>query len=294
MSGPERRTMREPRTRTFDVICAGEARVSVALRDGRAEQQRVRFRPGGGAMNAALALATEGLRVGLASVLTDDSSGRSLLTKLTASGVDIDGVQMAQPTRSLVFVRGGARQVVSSREEQQPIAVPERWSSRVLLLSGMSPVVSHAAALCKAARAARRAGAAVVVDVNAMWPVWQGRDARTIRMVLREADVVWCRAEDLFALNMDVTTLRAALRPTAVSVSSDGAGRAWATGPFGEIAHSQEGSPASLPLHEGDAFTVAICEELARVGHADERGGLLWERVLKRAHAAVLELRARS
>jgi sugar/nucleoside kinase (ribokinase family) len=280
----------DPRARTFDVVCAGEALVSVA--DEAAflgKGERLRLRPGGGAMKAALALAAQGLRVGLATVLADDTVGRALLAKVAATGVDVGGVEMAQRSSGIVLVRGGARQVIGVREEDQPISIPATWSSQVLLLSGMSPVVAHGAALCKAARAARRAGTIVVVDVNARWDLWQGRDARMIRMVLREADVVWCNAQDLVGLNVDVKALRAALRPDAVLVRSDGLANVSATGPFGEVAHTLEPSTTRTPLGDGDAFTAAICAELARTGHTDERSGALWSRALGRAHAVVKE-----
>src|SRR4051794_41019863 len=160
MSGNERRRVLESRAdaRSFDVICAGEALVSVDDEAGAIAggTERLSLRPGGGAMNAAVSLARQGLRVGLATVLADDSVGRALLAKVAARGVDVGGVELAERSPGLVLVRGGARQVVSVREQERPVVVPEGWSSQVLLLSGMSPVVAHGAALCKAARAARR------------------------------------------------------------------------------------------------------------------------------------------
>ncbi|MBX3187487.1 MAG: hypothetical protein KF819_10755 [Labilithrix sp.] len=264
--------------KSFDVICAGEARWNVA----RSEARSMRLRPGGGAVSAALALARRELRVGLATTLSDDRPGRALLERMKASAVDTGGVAFGEPESGLVFLEriGGARQVVSYREREEPIAIPEGWSSRVLLLSGLSPVVAHAGALCKAARAARRAGTIVVLDVNARWHLWAGRDARTIRMVLREADVVFCAVEDLFGLNMDAASMSAALRPNAILAMSDGA-RAWATGPFGEVVQR---SDESL-LGSGDAFAIAICAELARAESAPS-GVALWERALQRGREA--------
>jgi len=270
--------------RGFDVICAGNAFLNVAGREGR-----LSVRPGGGAITAALAVAAQGLRVGLVTVLPDDTRSRALRARVAESGIDVGGVRLDTPGRGLVFVRGGARQVVPVGEEDTSIEVPGGWSCQVLLLSGMSPVVSHGAALCKAARAARRAGTLVVVDVDARWDLWQGRDSRAIRMVLREADVIWCTAQDLFGLDMDLPALRASMRKTAVLVRSDGAGHTAATGPFGEVTHQRNESIPLAPLAEGDAFTAAICSELARVGHADERGGALWARALRRGDAAVVE-----
>jgi 2-dehydro-3-deoxygluconokinase len=272
--------------RAFDVICAGEA-VWKVTRDV------AHFRPDGGAVNAALALADEGLHVGLATVLADDTFGRALVQSVGAQGVDVGGVDLAQPSSGLFFVTGGARQVVSYREEEQPVTIPEGWSSQVLLLSGMSPVVSHGAALCKAARAARRQGTIVVVDVNAKWHLWKGRDPRAIRMVLREADVVWVSAEDLLGLNMDLPSLRAALRETAVLAMSNGTGETWATGPFGEVTRSSDVRLTPSPVPEGDAFTAAICGELARCSNALERNVDLWDRALQRGQATVNARRAK-
>jgi sugar/nucleoside kinase (ribokinase family) len=281
----------EPVARAFDVICAGEALWSVDDAEPRSGGPP-RVRPGGGAVSSALALARQGLRVGLATVLENDSFGRHLKEKLGAAGIDTGGVELAHPTSGIVFVRGGARQVVSLREQEQPVAVPSHWSSQVLLLSGMSPVVSHGAALCMAARAARRAGSIVVVDVNARWELWAGRDPRAIRMILREADVVWASAEDLFGLNMDAAAMRAAMRPTAVLASSDGAGSAFATGAFGEVVRSPAQQPLS-PTGEGDAFATAICAELARAGKVSAENEELWARALRRGHEAATALDAR-
>jgi sugar/nucleoside kinase (ribokinase family) len=276
----------DDRARAFDVVCAGEALWRVSAADGSAASlpRALRFRPGGGAVGAAIALAREHLHVGLATVIADDSAGRALVAQAAAAGIDVGGVELARPSVDLLRVEGGARQIVSLGDAEQPVAIPEGWSSQVLLLSGMSPVVAQGAALCKAARVARRAGALVVVDVNTRWHLWQGRDPRAIRMVLREADVVWCSAEDLFGLNMDVGTMRAALRPGAVLAVSDGAGNARATGPFGEVTQRPRGALALPPTGEDDAFTVAICAELARAAGA-ARGEAMWARALARGHA---------
>src|SRR3954468_19813636 len=93
-----RQTVLDTRHRSFDVICAGDALLNVAKGDASsAPVPSLRFRPGGGAINTALALAKQGLRVGLATVLPDDRSGRNLLAKVAASGIDVGGVDLAQP-----------------------------------------------------------------------------------------------------------------------------------------------------------------------------------------------------
>lgn len=65
--------------------------------------------------------------------------------------------------------------------------------------------------------------------------LWKGHDPRNIRMVLREADVAWCSAEDLLGLNLDVASLQAALRLNAALVLSAAQDSARATGRSGEV-----------------------------------------------------------
>ncbi|MFT3769169.1 MAG: PfkB family carbohydrate kinase [Minicystis sp.] len=276
-----------PMARSFDVICAGEALSHLAATGGgiARDAASLRLRPGGGAVNAALALARQGLRVGLATAIGDDSFGRALFDRIAEAGVDVGGVALV-PRAGLVFVQGDAGRVVCYREEAPPLAVPAAWSARVLLLSGLSPAVAYGATICKAARAARRAGTIVVIDVNARWHLWAGHDPRAIQSVLREADVVRCSAQDLAALGVDAATVRAALRPDAVLVTSNAAGSAWASGPFGEVAPAPGTAGALRATGSGDVFTAAICAELARAGHPGEARPELWDRALQRGHAA--------
>lgn len=255
----ERQEILDPRSRAFDVICAG-------------------------AVEAALGMASDGLRVGLATALADDAPGRALLEQLAACGVDVGGVQLGTRRSALVLVRGGARQNLSPGEEPEPLSIPATWSSRVLLLSGVTPAVGHAGALAKAARAARRAGSLVVIDLDVRRDLWRGRDARVLRMVLHEADVVWSTAQDLVGLGMDVGALRATMRRGAVLVSSDGVTATSASGPFGELEHPLGRGAATGRLLDRGAFTVAIASELARGRGGEALSGDLWLRTLLRAH----------
>ena len=272
---------------SFDVICAGEA-LWALVAPVRISAARTRFHSAGGAVNAAVALARSGLRVGLAAALDDDAFGRALLAKVNAAGVDIGGVAFAPRRSGLVFVAtAGARRIVPYRTEDEPaVAVPAAWAAPVLLLSGLSPALAAASGLCKAARSARRAGMVVVVDVNARRHVWAGHDARAIRAVLREADVVRCSTEDLAGLRTDAAALRGAMRPGAVLVVTHGAGVARAQGSFGEIARAPQAIAAVDPAGAGDAFTAGVCLEVVRAGtHGSDRVEL-WDRALRRGHAA--------
>lgn len=270
---------------TFDVICAGEALWDLAPPGGSS----LRFRPGGGAVNAAVALARSGLRVGLAAALGDNAPGRTLLAKVAAAGVDVEGVSLIPARTGLLVLEdtGDARHMVAHRaEDDLPVSVPEGWTAPVLLLSGISPALAPIAGLCRAARAARRTGAVVVVDLNIRWHLWSGRDPRTLHALLREADVVRCSATDLFGLGLDDTQLRAVLRPSAALVLTQGAGPARATGLFGEVALSPPLVARTRAPGVGDVFTAAVCAELARAGdHCPERPDL-WFRALERGHAA--------
>ncbi len=264
--------------RHFDVVCAGDATLDVA--DGS------RVRVGGGSIRVATALARSDLRVALATVLADDSLGRSMRDRIAARGIDVAGVQLLPPVSGLFFVRGGARQTVREEKEEAPITIPEEWSSDVLVLSGVSPLVAHGAALCKAARAARRGGTTVVVDLHTEWQAWRGRDWRSIRMLLREADVVWSSSEDLSGLNLDVASARAATRPGAV-FALHGLGKTIAFGSFGEVSH-----PSSLgPTDDDDGFVAAICVELKRSGNGGTNDAALWARAFARAHSMTAEIK---
>jgi len=262
----------EWRAQHFKVVCVGEALLSVGGSSG--------FRPSGGALSAAVLLARRGLQVGLTAALEDDAHGRAVVTDLKQSGVDVGGIALVPPRSRLVA--SDARRVVPLRpEDEPPLSVPDGWRSELLLVSGLSPALIPAAALCRAARAARRGGAVVVVDINARRALWRGRDPRTVHAILREADVVRCSSDDLVSLWTDPTTVRAAMRESATFVLTDGPGQAVASGPFGEIAVAPREVLAGTVPGAGDAFTAALCEDLVQV-----HGRFDWERALHHAHAA--------
>jgi sugar/nucleoside kinase (ribokinase family) len=281
------------RTSSFDVVCAGEALWDFTAPGGFSPAQAapLRFRAGGAAVNTALALAKCGLRVGLAAAIADDTLGRALCAKVAAAGVDIGGVALGPQSPGVLLVQSAGaspRVVANQAEDVLPVAVPRAWQAQLLLLSGLTPALPHAAGLCKAARAARRAGAIIVVDVNARWRLWAGRDARASRAVLHEADVVRCSTGDLAALGTDEAAIRTAMRKSAALVLTSGAGAARVIGPFGELARAPQTVLAADPTGAGDAFTAAICVELARAGQYRPDDIELWDRALRRGHAAAL------
>ncbi|HEX7665473.1 MAG TPA: hypothetical protein VF407_13200, partial [Polyangiaceae bacterium] len=233
-----------------------------------------------------LALARHDLRSALVTALIDDASGRAIGESIASAGVDVSAVSFATATSGLFFVRGGALQTFGEAREEPSVTIPEGWSAPVLLLSGMAPSIAHAGALCQAARAARRVGTRVVVDLHADWSAWKGRNWRAIRMLVREADVVWASSEDLIGLSLDEAGLREAARPNAVVVVHR-AGRVAATGAFGVVTH-----PSKLgPVDADDDFVAAIAFELVHAPGAPVNDGAFWSRALARGHAAVMRTR---
>lgn len=280
-----------PRT-TLDVICVGEAIWDMAASTG----ERLRFRPGGGAVAAAVALAKDGLRVGLAAALGDHSPSRALVARVAAAGVDVRGVRLVPAHAGLVVLEaaGDAKHMIPHRaEDELPVEVPDGWEAPVLLISGVSPALAPMAGLCRAARAARRAGAIVVLDLNTRWHVWAGRDPRTLHALLREADVVRCSAADMFVLDLSEARLRAGMRPDATLVLTHDSGLARAAGAFGDIAVAPP-SPDPAAADAGDVFIATLCAEIARdPAYVSDRPEL-WAHALRRAHeAAASALRRR-
>ncbi len=271
--------------KTFDAICVGEAAWKL-VGDGATG---LRLRPSSGAVNIALHLCKEGMRVGLSTVLVDDANGRAAMARVAAAGVDVTGVTFTRPRAGLVVVdaRGEANPLAAELEATPAFDVPPAWSSQVVVLSGLSPVVAHAAALCKAARRARRDGSVVLLDFNAALHAWAGRDARTIRMVLRKVDVARCSVADLAVLGMSADEASAALRPTATLVVGEPGGRVSAVGPFGAVVFAPPGSAhegAAARPGAGDALTASICHELTARRDSGESVEALWERALRRGN----------
>jgi fructokinase/2-dehydro-3-deoxygluconokinase len=269
--------------RAFDVICAGEPLWRAARLAGG---DLAAPTTSAGLLEIARMLSRRTLRVGLAIVLDDDRFGRSSVAEATSMGIDVGGVTLAPPAAGLVVVdaSGGQLGVLSERGMAPAFEVPTAWSSRVLLLSGLSPVTSKAAALVRAARRARREGTTVVLDAVGSLRQWTGHDPRTVAMVLREADVVRCSHIDLAVLGTESASVRRAMRSDATLVVGDGAGTT-ATGAFGEV---RVKGRARAGQDAGEECTAAICAELARPhrgGPSAETPDGRWHRVLS-AHAA--------
>ena len=274
MSRPNQLSVAAER-QSFDVICAGEALWrGIGFRRDLAARE-----PSAAVFEIARLLARADARVGLAAVIDDDRRGRSALEELAALRIEVGGVKLAPPSANLVVVdaAGGQTGVLADDRRRALFEVPVAWSSRVLLLSGLSPVTSKAAAVCKAARRARRDGTVVVLDLSGSLREWAGHDPRTIAMVLREADVVRCSFVDLAVLGTDTARVRRAMRDEATLVLHDAHGAA-AMGRFGEVrveAREMDRERAA------EVSTAAISFELARPRKGVESEDARWHRVLR-------------
>lgn len=256
--------------RSFDVICTGDPIWHAPTPHGA---------PRASLLDVTRTLARARLHVALATVLEDDAVGRSSRKELAALGIEVGAVTLASVTTDLVLVdaSGGHSVLGTTAGHETANAIPASWSSRVLLLSGMSAITSTLAATCKAARRARRAGTVVVLDLIGSLRHWAGRDARIIAMVLREADVVRCSTMDLAVIGTDAASVRRAMRPQATLVINDENGTI-ALGAFGEVRASP---PAPLPrTRMAAACTAAICAELARPSTHAETPSARWHRIL--------------
>jgi sugar/nucleoside kinase (ribokinase family) len=264
---------------SFDVICAGEAVWrAVGVQNDRIVPRAARV----GIVDLAKHLARKDLRVGVATVLEDDRRGRALRADMEGSRIDVSAVALAPPATGLVVVDsvGGEAEVLAEHGALREFEIPPGWSSQVLLLCGVSPLTPKAAALCRAARRARRDGTTVVLDAAGSLRLWAGRDPRTLSMIIREAHVVRCSVMDLAILGTDSASVRRAMRADATLVVSDGDGTT-ATGPFGDVRVNRD----SRADEANDEYTVAVCLDLARPQRATESGAGRWNRVLRCASA---------
>ncbi|MFT3768055.1 MAG: PfkB family carbohydrate kinase [Minicystis sp.] len=275
---------------TLDVLCVGEALWDLhALGGPFATAERLAMKPGGAAVNVALALARRRIRVGLAAVVGNEALGEALVARVGAAGVEVGLVQRALARTGVVFAERGdsGSRFVGYRAVDEPAPrLPKGWSARVLLLTGLMPSAEHAEVWRSAARSARRRGALVMVDVNARPRAWRDRESGPAFAVIGEADVVKASADDLTVLGLGAdgaARMRARMRRGAVLVTTAGAGAARAIGRFGEVVRAGGRPIAGEPLGAGDAFTAGMLLELLGSEPFDEAAS--WDRALRRGHA---------
>lgn len=246
------------------------------------------MRPGGAAVNVAMALAKRGLRAGVAAVIGEDALGEALAARVTDAGA-VAAFDRSLPRTGLLFAErrdDEARFVGYRAADEPPPRVPDELEARAVLLTGVMPSPQYVRALRDVAKKTRALGATVLVDVNARPRVWRGQDPQAALDVIAEADVVKASADDLRLLGIE-RAIEPVLRAGATLVTTDGAGPARARGAFGDVSCAPPRLLRGDALGAGDAFMAGLLVERLR---SEANDAVAWERALHAGHA---EARAR-
>lgn len=266
---------------THDLVTLGEAMLRLWVPAGERLEDAPAYRVtvAGAEANVAMAAARMGVSAAWLSRLPDSPLGKRAAREIAGHGVDVshvvwDGtmrmgtyfVELSVPPRSptVVYDRAGSAAAGMAPED---VAWEVVESARAVHLSGITPALSSKAraTAMEVAHRARRAGAAVIVDVNYRSRLWSTSEAAgVIGDLCSEASVVIATAEDardLFGLDEPAAAAAASLRrstgaETAI-VTEGAAGAAW---------ESADGE-GSAPGHEavvvdrigaGDAFAAGV------------------------------------
>jgi sugar/nucleoside kinase (ribokinase family) len=125
-------------------VAVGELLVDV-LAEGSGHDARIRLRPAGSALNAAVAAAAAGAQATVLGTVGDDPAGRMILADLAARGVLAEVTVEAGPTGTFLLADG---QVRVDRGVAHDLVLPERIEADAVLVSGYVPAA--AAALVRA------------------------------------------------------------------------------------------------------------------------------------------------
>lgn len=279
----------------LDVLCVGEAMWDLFAPAGVTfdHAESLALRPGGAAVNVALALTEQGLRVGVAAAMSTDALGPALRARLAAAGVVTAHLTTMPARTALVLIErvAGARRLVGYRSEEEPEpVVQEGFDARILFLTGLLPSEAQQKVWRAAALDARLRKIPVVIDINARPRLWTGVDPGAALGVLRTADVVKCSVGDLAALGLGepdraVPALRASLRTRATFVLTDGPHPALAIGRFGAVEARCRPARVVDPTGCGDAFSAALLAALHAAESGEVKKASFWTAALRRGHA---------
>lgn len=131
--------------------------------------------PGGQVATAMLACARLGLRVAYAGAVGDDEAAERVLAPLRRAGVDLAGVVRVRGARTrgaLIYVEAasGERHVHPRRDPRLRLAPADLCAQRVASARAVHLDAEHPEAALRAARLARAAGAAVLLDLDRPGP----------------------------------------------------------------------------------------------------------------------------
>jgi sugar/nucleoside kinase (ribokinase family) len=136
--------------------------------------------PGGGAVNAALALAARGLGVELCAAIGDDALGRELRRALRRSGVRAEARGLAGGRTGVVRIvdRGTGPRFEADRDgawEARELSrvLPREPRVRAVLISGLLPNVLLLTKLARLVARCRSYGALCAIDANTRPKLWR-------------------------------------------------------------------------------------------------------------------------
>lgn len=269
-----------------DVLCVGEALLDLYPGGGGRLDAALRFesRPGGGAVNTAMALRQLGRQAALCAAVGDDPLGRGLVERIGKEGVNA-ALMRASPTlrTGLLFAgalgKEGGAQYLSYRtpqDEGRLLArmLPEQLHARALHLSGLLPISSHLRAFRKAFRIAEARGSFALLDINARPRFWNRPDMHAIALLARS---YWVKASqgDLDAIRTTAEALRSRMWTDAVLIVTQGSSPVSVHGHFGVLSCAVEavaGADALSASGAGDAFCAGVLDFVLGHPHIGREG----------------------
>jgi 2-dehydro-3-deoxygluconokinase len=177
-------------TQALDIVALGEPLYEFS--EIRGEPRRYLQGFGGDTMNAAIAAARQGVRVGYVTRLGDDEFGRQFLELWQQEGLDVAGVDIDREAHTAVYfihygpqghvfsyLRGGS---AASRMRPEHLPIELIRSVRYFHTSAISQAISASACdtVFAAIDAARAAGVAVAYDSNLRLRLWSLPRARAV------------------------------------------------------------------------------------------------------------------
>ncbi|MFB3737700.1 MAG: carbohydrate kinase family protein [Candidatus Velamenicoccus archaeovorus] len=258
----------------MDLITVGDLMVDVsveasALRTGGDVHGRVRIRPGGTAVNAAVWAAHAGARARIHGRVGDDLAGRLVSEAMAQRGVEaVLAVDPGRPTGSMLVVHeNGERSMVADRGANgrlAPADLPETLEAGAVLVSGY--VLLHETSTAAARAALERARAPYVAVDAASWPLVEAFGSARFFEATGAADVLLANELEARALTgregeaaADVLAQR--YRVACVKLGPKGAVMSW-EGLL--IRFGAEEVDEVDATGAGDAFDGVLLAELAR------------------------------
>lgn len=254
------------------VLSAGHVNWDVTLQldelpepDGEARIRSQSSGGGGSAANAAVALSSLDVEVGLVGSVGDDENGRQLRRELTDRGIDADGVRVVEgettTVKYLLIADDGSVAVLGNDGCNEAVGPDDVDPKRVDAIEHLHLTSQRPRTARRLAELAVASGATVSFDPGRRLPHRDFSDALAL------ADLVFCTDREANA----VAELDADIGPDSTLVVTHGAGGATAIGPRGESRHTGFDVETVDTSGAGDAFAagfLSVWIEGGRIGRA--------------------------